>query len=199
MKIFFSLLLLFASGCASYVNKHSANIQMNAGYEAIEAGDWYAAKENFGRAVRNGELANANQRDLSVAYYEYGRSSGVVCDWEGAEFGLKKSLELDRKHSGAKYFPLIELGRMYLDREDYDEALVYFSEVAPLFEEMNADTIDPLGFADFLDEYAEVIEKSDFDGQEDQYKARAAELRRTFPSGEARSERTPYGSACETS
>lgn len=172
---------------------------MNAGYQAIAAEDWVLAKQNFSRAVTNAELGNMDDRVLSIAYYEYGRSSGVVCDWGGAEQGLTKSLELDRKSSGPIHFPLVELGRMYLDRTEYDKALTYFSEVVPVFEEMNADTVDPLGYADFLVEYATVLENVNPDDIGTEYRSRAKELRETFPKGKAHSERTPYGTACKTS
>jgi tetratricopeptide (TPR) repeat protein len=87
-------------------------------------------------------------------YYEYGRASGVTCFYEHAEEYLSKALTLDEESSGPTHYPLIELARLNLDRGKYAEAVPYFERVLPIVEKLNSEALDPIGFADLLDEYA---------------------------------------------
>jgi tetratricopeptide (TPR) repeat protein len=133
---------------------------------------------------------------MSILYYEYGRASGVICDWKEAEHGLRKALELDREINGPVHVAQIELGRMYFDRKDYATAEQYFSTVQPIFERIDAQTADPLGYAVFLDEYASTLEALSRPADAIPLRARADELRRTFPTSRVRTARTPYGTQC---
>jgi hypothetical protein len=154
------------------------------------------ARSNFARSIPNAEVGGVPPRTKAVLYYEYGRASGVICDWAEAEKGLNTSLELDRSIDGPVHLSKMELGRMYFDRKDYVAAERYFSELYPLFQKMGADTADPLGYAVFLDEYATVLEQAHKNDEAVPLRARSHELRKTFPEGTARTDRTPYGTQC---
>ena len=190
------VLVCALSGCANPVNRHTAVRYSEGAWAARDAGDWRMARSNLARAIPNAEVGGATQRQMSVLYYEYGRASGVICDWKEAERGLKKALELDQGIDGPVYLAQIELGRMYFDRKDFVTAEHYFSTVYPIVERIDAQTTDPLGYAVFLDEYASTLEALSRSDDATPLRARADELRRTFPTGRVRTDRTPYGTQC---
>ena len=198
LVLLFFTSLMFA-GCSSSINKQNSAKYWDAAIAARDQGNWQLARSNWSKMIVSGNLAGVDQRNMSIAYYEYGRASGILCDWQEAESGLKKSLEIDRSNSGPVHLPLMELGRLNFDQGKYDQALGYFREAKPLVDSINAETRDPLGYAEFLDELAESIEKSTNDGEAAQYRERAKQLRSTFPSGTKHTERTPYGMNCDVS
>lgn len=197
----FILIILGAAigGCANPINQVNANKYWQAAESARSQGNWNLARENWSRAIVNGKLGGIKQRNLSVAYYEYARASGVLCDWVEAEKGLKKSLEIDRKTSGPVHYPLIELARLNLDQKNYNLASDYFKEALDVLEKLNVETKDPLGFADLYDEYSESVEKSSNHDESISLRKRAKELRAAFPNGKSHTDRTPYGTQCFTS
>src|SRR2546423_15195776 len=91
---------------------------------------------------------------------------------------------------------LYEMGRMNYDRKLYAQAIGYFARVEPEFERRQLDTQDPLGMADYLDEYATALEQTGKIDQAKSRRARAGELRQTFRGRQAHTEKTPYGTQC---
>jgi hypothetical protein len=132
----------------------------------------------------------------AVLYYEYGRSSGVICDWVEAERGLNQAYQLDEQSGGPAYMSLYELARMNFDRKRYPEALEYFNRVLPEFNRIQADTRDPLGYAAFLDEYGASLQQVEKTSEAASAKARAEELRKAFQGKDPHTEKTPYGTQC---
>ncbi len=189
---------LYLLGCANPVNRYTAGKYADAAIAAGESGNWRLARSNWARALTNAQIGGeANTRSMAIAYYEYGRSSGIICDWVEAERGLKKSLEFDRRLNGPIHLSLIELGRMHFDQKQYEPARTYFSEAFKLFEAMNAETMDPLGYAQFLDEYSLSLENTGAADRAVPFRSRAAQLRATFPRGKNHTDRTPYGTQCD--
>lgn len=191
-----ALLALLATACTNPINLRTASNYSSAGYAAMAAGDWAKARMNFGRAVQNAEIGRADPKAIGALWYEYGRASGVICDWPEAERGLNKSLELDSQSGGPAYMSLYELGRMNYDRKQYAEAVGYFARVKTEFDRMQADSRDPVSYAEYLDEYAGALEQTANASEAAPLRSRAAELRRTFPGQAGRTEKTPYGTQC---
>ncbi|MDR1969652.1 MAG: hypothetical protein LBQ32_13345 [Burkholderiaceae bacterium] len=192
VAVFFCIAL---SSCA--INERTAHRYANAGEAASQRGDWTAAREHWRRAVINAKLAHMNNRALAVAHYEYGRASGVVCEWTEAEFGLKEAYRLDAAGGGPAYMAAYELGRMYYDRKQYGNAADQFARVKVDFDRLQADTKDPVGYADFLDEYAIALEQTGKAREAQPLRARSSELRKVFSGRAARTEKTPYGTQCK--
>ena len=188
---------LILASCAAPINRRNADKYYAAAVSAQDAGDWSTARMYFGRAISNAELAGASSEGLAVLWYEYGRSSGVICDWKEAERGLNKSQELDVKTGGPAYMSSYELARMNYDRELYVEAVKFFQRAYSEMESDQADTKDPIGYADFLDEYAHALRES---GQQDlvpALSARSEKIRVAFEGKESHTEKTPYGTECQ--
>jgi tetratricopeptide (TPR) repeat protein len=151
----------------------------------------------FARAITNAELAGAPEKGLAVLWYEYGRSSGVICDWEESEKGLNMAFELDSRTGGPDYMALYELARMNHDREMYPEAIEYFQRAYSKIQEDQADTKDPIGYADFLDEFAYLLEHTGQNDMVPQLSARSERIRAAFKGKDSHTEKTPYGTECQ--
>ncbi len=109
-----ALLLLVMAGCANSINMHNAQRYAVAGQAAVRNGAWAEARKNFGLAIANVRMGHGDDRTRAVLYYEYGRASGVICDWPEAERGLNEAYNLDQQISGPAYMSLVELARMNL-------------------------------------------------------------------------------------
>ncbi|MSQ58542.1 MAG: hypothetical protein EXR36_02555 [Betaproteobacteria bacterium] len=191
------LALILLQGCGgNSINLRAARNYAAAGYQAMHAGDWKNAQTYFSRAILNAQLAKAGPRAMAVLKYEYGRSSGVICDWGEAQAGLNEAYDLDRQNAGPAYMSLYELARLNLDRRDYPKAKEYFEQAFAEFQKIGADTRDPLAYAEFLEEYAVTLENTWSGTEAFAHRERALEIRGTFPAGKSHTEKTPYGAQC---
>ena len=193
LLIIFSALL---NGCANPINLHTARKYELTARNAMNKGDWKAARMYYSRAWGNAKMGGADIRDISRLRYEYGRASGVVCEWEESEMALNEAFELDSRSNGPRWMPLVELERMSISQKDYKKAKSYFEKLMPILAEIQEETRDPLGYADLLDEYALVLSKSGDQDTAAMQKKRAKQLRDTFPGQNAHTEITPYGTQC---
>lgn len=191
--------LIILAGCANPINRHTAGKYNQAAYAAMKSGDWFGARMYFGRAIQNAKVGGVDTKSMAVLWYEYGRSSGVICDWVEAERGLDEAYKLDSETQGPVYMSLYERGRMHYDRKQYTKAVEYFARTNAEFDKarFNFDTADPLGYADYLEEYSDALEKTGNVNDAKKHRDRAVELRNTFPGKEAHTEKTPYGTQCK--
>lgn len=194
----FCVIIGVGSACANPVNLHTARKYADAGYRNISAGDWVEAQKNFGKALVNARLGKADDRSLAVVLYEYGRASGVLCDWEESAAALNDAYNLDRESDGPTHMSLFELARMYVSQRKFSKAVEYYERVLPEFDRLQADARDPIAYAEFLEEYSSALEQTGRGkaGHIRRLRARAQELRNTFPNAEAVTEKTPYGTHC---
>ncbi len=198
-SIVFIFLFLLIAGCANPINQKTASNYYYSAIIAQENNDWKTAKEHFGRAIINSELGGVETKTLAVLWYEYGRSSGVVCDWDEAEKSLLKAYELDGIVNGPTYMSLYELALMNYDRKNFVSASNYFKRAHTEFEQKQIDTKDPVGYADFLEMYADTLEKNGDSNEMNELKSRALKIRAAFNNKESHTDRTPYGTQCEKS
>ena len=197
MKLFamFFLMVCLVS-CASDVNRKSAVIHAQAAQNAIENNDWDAARKSWSKAVVNSELAHEPDQKMAVFYYEYGRALGVTCFYDESEVYLKKAYELDKKTNGPVYMSLTELARLNLDQDKYSKSLLYFEELIPLLDKINAKSEAPLEYSNILEDYSKSllntkqIEKSKSIMQD------VEEIRKMNQNRYSITERTLYGSQC---
>lgn len=91
------------------------------------------------------------------------------------------------------------ISHLSIGRHEFSKAVEYFEQVLPEFKNLQADARDPIGYADFVDDYSLALEKAGKDEatQIHHMRARAEELRNTFPDAKAFSEKTPYGTQCQ--
>ena len=186
-------------GCANPINKKTAQNYYRAAINAQQNGDWENARMYFSRAIVNAELGGIDSSTLAVLWYEYGRSSGVTCNWIEAEKGLLKAYELDRANKGPTYMSLYELARMNYDQKNFENAVGYFDKAYLEFEENQIDTKDPVGYADFLDEYSFTLENINKRDKVEGLKIRSSKIREAFKGKKSHTDKTPYGTNCISS
>ena len=191
--VILSVLLI---GCATDINLKNAKRYSDSGHNAVVSEDWDAARRAYAKAAVNSDLGNAPVRTRSIMYYEYARASGATCFYDIADEYLKKSLELDKSSNGPIYWPLIELARLNLDQGKYAEALIYFDEVDPIFTELKAIEKDPIGYADYLDEYATALEGTGSQAKAAELRKQANTIRDRNLDIKSFTDRTPYGKHC---
>lgn len=189
---------LLLTGCSNPINLKNAQNYYDAGQLAMRNGDWELARINFSKAVINSQLGNAPDRSRSMTLYEYARAAGVTCFYDEADKYLRQALELDRASNGPIYYPLIELARLNLDQGKFSEAVPYFKEVDPIFLEIDVIKKDPVGYADFLDEYATALKGAELQTEVVKIREREKDIRARNQGVVSRAERTPYGKHCKS-
>lgn len=164
----------------------------------MASGQWFEARMGFGRAITNAEIGGVDDGHMANLWYEYGRASGVICDWIEAERGLDEALSIIQKHDDEQriHYVLVEIGRMYFDRKEYGETLEYFGRAQPFLEKINIEVHDPLAYADYLDEYAVAFNEVGRPSDSKIRSTRASEIRKVFPGKTSDTQRTPYGTQC---
>ncbi|MBI1396703.1 MAG: hypothetical protein GC151_12040 [Betaproteobacteria bacterium] len=192
--IFMSLLL---AACANPLNLYTANRYFEGGRGQAAQGDWSKARMAFGRAWTNADSGNADDRVTATYAYEYGRASGVICDWAESEHGLLKALEIDRRSNGPVYMSLVELARMYHARGSLELSARYFGTAKEALDSVNADMKDPIGYATILEEYAGVLSSLGRMRDASLVAGRAQELEQRYRGRASGHVPTPYGQHCE--
>lgn len=165
-----------------------------AGSIAQHAGRWASAVVYFGRAVAECEATVAPQQLTAVAFYEYGRSLGVVGEFSAAEDNLLKALALDQRQGGNVNMDLLELARLNYDRSNYEGAIGYYEKSLPIFAAGHVEQTSPAQMVTLLGEYAECLRQVGRTAEAAWATNRAAEIRRHDPNANLAIDRTPYGS-----
>lgn len=196
MKGIVILAVMLVSGCAGTLHRETARQYYGGGQQAVEEGRWADARVSYGRAYSNAEMGNLPDRLKAVIIYEYGRTSGAVCDWEESEEALLKAVELDERTGGPVYMSLIELARMNRARGSLEASADYFGRAKTILDEGKVDTHDPLGYARVLAQYASVLDSLGREEEAAPLQARADTIRAAFPDRSPAHQQTPYGQFC---
>jgi tetratricopeptide (TPR) repeat protein len=191
------LFLLISTGCvSSAINHRSAHMHATSGHAAQQNGDWDSARRHWAKAVGNSQLANARKEQLSIAYYEYGRSLGATCFYDESEKYLKKSLNIDREMNGPVQMATLELARLNLAQEKYSEAVKFYNKLPTIYVRQNAEELDPVGVADVYEEYSIALRATDSSKEAEFYLSKAKALKADSEGNPSNSDRTPYGQYC---
>lgn len=197
MKRLILLVPFLAASCANPINLRTANEYFRGGQNNVAKGDWFKARMSFGRALTNADLGNANDAVKAVYAYEYGRTSGVICDWAESEKGLLKALDLDAKTHGPVHMSLVELARMNNAKGDLQNSEKYFDQAKQSLDKVQADTRDSIGYANILKEYAEILSRLGKVEDAKLLKKREEDIRGVFKDRSSSHDQTPYGRHCD--
>ena len=211
-KIIFPMAMMLAlAGCvaipARTVQDNSADQKYAEVYRyahtALQEGKWLIYKKLMRNVIDMSTASGAPPEKRAIYWYEYGRASGVVCDWEDAQFALTVAGNLDARTGGPVHESLNELGRINVARKRYEQAVDYFIRATKAFaqyHEKNPEQkiTNQLGSARVLEDFAYALEQSG--GQPSDVKRlrdAAAEIREKFSGKEgAYEDATPYGTQC---
>ena len=197
VRLLLAVNCLLMASCASTLNMKTSENYARRAYAAEHAGNWVEAREDYRRSIINAQLADMQKDTLAVLWYEYGRASGVVCEWHEATAALSKAYEFDKASGGPYYMSSYELARMNYQRKDYPTALKYYRRAYVEFESDQVDTKDPIGYAIFLDEFVRTLKEVGLGTETKELAERAERIRKAFPGKSSHTEKTPYGSQCK--
>jgi tetratricopeptide (TPR) repeat protein len=190
------VLASLSMACTTPDSLYTGNEYFHGGVDNAREGRWFDARTAYGGAWTNADLGNASDKVIAVYAYEYGRSSGVICDWNESERGLLKAYELDQKINGPIYMSLVELARMYQAKGDFAKSEEFYQLALTELNRIQADTLDAIGYANILEDYAAMLVASGNSEQAMLVKRREQEIRNVFKGGTSDHEQTPYGEFC---
>lgn len=199
MKVIVLLAVFMVGGCASAINERNAHNYANAAASALQAGDWESARRNWAKAATNAQLGGMSEKQLSIAYYEYGRASGATCHFEESENYLSKSLTLDQANNGPVHMPLLELARLKLALRQYGEAINFFELLIPIYELHKAAEEDPAGVSVVYKELSNSLAHLGREREAEKYQELSKALKKASAGKHSSSEITPYGQHCSQS
>lgn len=192
--------LLLISGCASALNKRTAAKYYEAASRSEAIGDFASAKESYRRALINAKMGDAPPESISAVMYGFGKMQGYTCDYEAADQTLRESISLEMALPHSEQINLAqrysELARLAIARRKPNEAMGYFQKAIPLMEPMNIRTSDPIGFAKYLDDYAQVLYEVGDHQTSNGIRAQSAELRVKNPGVYAKFTPRYYHDVC---
>lgn len=189
------LALILLSACAG-INRSKSDFYAARAAADLQQGTWATAQADYGRALILARQSGAGKNHLAALHYQFGRTSGVICEYRLAYGHLLRAQQLDEQTGGPVHMDLTELAWLHLDKGDYTRAAHYFDLALPLYIELNLDARDPIGLADALIEYALALEKTGRAEQARKAKGKALALMRAHPQTASQTERTPYYTEC---
>lgn len=184
------------SSCANPINRKTAAIYADRcrGFQAQN--EWWKARQACGRAATNAKLGGAPEGTLAVLWYEYGRTSGAICDYVEAQKGLEEAMKLDQATGGPVYMSLLEMARLSSAQGRFTEAASYYSKFWSAIPKELAERDDPIGSAEALEEQAEAYKQIGDASSSKRAKDQASALRAANPNKPSNTDRTPYGKFC---
>ena len=202
-------MMLTLVGCASMSARSAQDDYVEVyryAYMALQEGKWLTYKRLMRTVIDKSTASGAPPEKRAIYWYEYGRASGVVCDWEDAEFALTVANNLDAKTGGPVHESLNELGRISVVRKQYEKAVDYFTRALKAFAQYHEKNpgkkiTNQLGNARIIEDFAYALEQSG--GQQSDVKRlrdNAAEIRKQLTGKDGVYEDiTPYGTQCNPS
>ena len=197
MKKYFILLIPFLiSACANPINRYTATRYAEGCYDFQQHNEWWKARRACGRAAMNAQLGGVPDRTVAVLWYEYGRASGVICDYVEAQKGLEIAIKLYQAIEGPVHQPFLEMAKLRIAQGQFAEAIGYYDKVWQTLPSGIAEEQDPIGLAEVLEEQAEIYLQLGNPTLSKEPKERAQKLRTTNPNKTSRLSHTPYGKFC---
>jgi tetratricopeptide (TPR) repeat protein len=176
------IVALGLAGCVSNpVNAYTADQYYQYGILASEKGDFELAQRNFGRAYQNGQWGNLGPVSEAYSLYEWSMMTGYLGQYDEAEKGFNRALELIDKANGKadalRPPALCELARLLHDTGQHEKAIPVFDRAVTALDAADAPATDPIGFCLFLDDYAGSLRAAGFDSSAEKIAARSAVIR----------------------
>lgn len=193
-------LLASVVACARLSNELTYNRAIDDAWDAQQRGDIQGAKVEWWRAYEAADRAKMGPPYTSISLYNYARMAGDLCQYDEASDALQKSLAIE-----AQAVPLIEqnvsarlfeLARLDYSRQNWEGARRWYDRGFPLARKLGGDRSDPIWFADELDRYARVLEKTG-DARAVTTSGEAAHLRAIHPGASARFVVKLYPAKCD--
>jgi tetratricopeptide (TPR) repeat protein len=167
--------------CANPINARTAQNYYEFGVQAERAGDLALARRNFSRAYGNAQMGNLGPAAEASYLYEYARVTGYSGSYDESEKAFLDVLALIDKAKGEadKLRPpaLAEYSRLLHDTDQHQKAVPVYEKATAELEKVGIESSDPLGYAAFLDEYAQSLTAAGFTERASAISARSSSLK----------------------
>ena len=172
---------LLIGGCATDVNRINASRYYEAGL-AFEARKQYEqAREAYWRALVNYRSAGGPQAAISAATYNLGRMTGMTCNFPLAEQFLQEALKLEEQlpspDSRNITKRLGELANISFALGKFKQSAEYYERAVPRLEQLGIIQDDPMGYALYLDGYADALDKAGLPAKSSEIRRHASSIR----------------------
>jgi hypothetical protein len=154
-----ALFLLVPGGCST---SHAVR-----GAHAEREKDYVAAREAYRRELNSAQAdddkTTVSRFRILMATYELGRMTGYTCDYVGAETLLREALrlsELMEERYSHRTAILSELARLTFDAGKLADSVSFYERAIERLDGFRHVDRDPIGFAEFLDDYALALERA---------------------------------------
>jgi tetratricopeptide (TPR) repeat protein len=171
-----------------------------SGNRALDAGRYEVAIQSYEKALKLAEDAGDAQY-RAMAMYGLARANAQLCRTKLAEKWFRDSISLsesipDIPQSAFLTQNWIEFARFLSSVGRTEEAAAYFERAVPKLESMGIEQIDPIGYADLLDDVVAALIKIEKIEEAKMHTQRAADLRQSNPGRRAGFRAWPYSVAC---
>lgn len=189
-----ALCVAFSAGAADleydeYVHRANA---------AKRRGDWQSAASQFAQAINHPDLPKSGA-ERSLAHLEYGRAIGALCRFGEAQAYLLRAKEMAEKAGNSTIGALYELGAISVAQGKFDDAVGYFSELAPMLERESRASASPLVVADAYEKFAVALAATGKADQAESRRREAGRIRESVPKATPAGTVAPYGAKCPKS
>lgn len=151
------LIALLLFGCANPINRRTAQIYYTAGEQALAAGDLALAKRNFQRALVNAQLGHLGPAAEAEVGAKLARVMGNLCEHDAAEQMFLRTIDgYQEARSYKAATARLELAQFSYDVGRYEKATGYFDEAFRVAGDL-LEQGDPVGYAEFLRDYADAL------------------------------------------
>jgi len=193
-RVIILLLTLFIGACAN-MHQHAPSPQyLNAkGNEAYYKRDYSDALRWYSVSLKESQKLGDKQF-YAISMYGLGRANGRLCNFDEAESWLVKSIDarksLPNLGIARRSQNIFELGRLYMAQGKWVEAKEQFTHGLPMLEGLdmeglNIEKIDPLGYANFLEEYQKILLNTGNDKEASTNQIKIDQLRENNQDGNA--------------
>ena len=176
-----------------------ANTRAN---DALHTGNYEEALSSYTQALDQAE-DEGNKEHRAMAMYGLARTNAQLCRVTAAEKWFRDSIVLREAMPDAGGVPVIqnysEFARFLLSTGRPADAVEYFGRAVPKLEKMGFEKMDPIGYANYLDDFVGAMKATGMDRELEPYAAKAAKLRSRYPGRQPDFRPEPYPANCEES
>lgn len=154
----------FFGSCANPINARTAARYDEAGLKAENSGDLETSRKNHSRARWNAQAGHLGPAAEARSLYEFARVTGYAGNHAESETAFLKVLALIDQARGKaddlRAPALAEYSRLLHDTGKHRQALPVFAGAVEELEKVEIEQSDPIGFANYLDDYRDSLSKA---------------------------------------
>ena len=148
----------------------------------------------------NYRSAGGPQNAISAATYNLGRMTGLTCNFPLAEQFLQEALNVEEQlpspEPGNITKRLGELANISFALGKFEQSAAFYERAVPRLEQLGIIQDDPIGYALYLDGYANALDKARQATKSAEIRRRAISIREQSPLNTARFTPVYYHTVC---